>query len=152
MMTTMRSVGAAAAMAAMAAVLGGCSVDVDTSAAGVPTGSVGVRPYTTLPASSETAASVTWSSSPTAYRGRNGLRVKYDCPGNGSEATVWGTDIYTDDSSVCNAAVHFGRISVAAGGSVVIEIRAGLASYAGTVRNGVSSTNYGEWPGSFIVL
>ena len=54
MTMTMRGVGAAAAMVAA---LGGCLVDVDTRAAGVPVGSVGVRPYTTLAASSETAVS-----------------------------------------------------------------------------------------------
>ena len=53
MTMTMRGVGAAA----MVAALGGCSVDVDTRAAGVPVGSVGVRPSTTLPASSNTSSS-----------------------------------------------------------------------------------------------
>jgi hypothetical protein len=149
---TMR--GGLAAVVVAAAALGGCSVEVDTSTAatGVPSGFVGVRPYTTLPTSSETAPGVDWNTVPTSYRGRNGLRVKYDCPANGGDGSVWGTDIYTDDSSVCYAAVHFGRITAAAGGSVVIEIRAGRTSYSGTQRNGISSMGYGEWPGSFIVL
>lgn len=143
-------VGTVAAVTA-AWVLGGCSIDADTGAA-VPSGYVGVHAYTTLPASSETAAGVEWGTSATVYRGRIGLRVKYDCPINGNGGSVWGTDIYTDDSSVCSAAVHFGRISAATGGSVVIEIREGRSSYASTSRNGVTTTAYGEWPGSFIVL
>lgn len=150
MTMTMRGTMAVATTIAWA--LGGCSTEVDTGVTGVPTGYVGVRPYTTLPASSETAAGVDWGTAPTSYRGRNGLRVKYDCPANGDGGSVWGSDIYTDDSSVCNAAVHFGRISVAAGGSVVIEIRAGRTSYSGSLRNGIPSMDYGEWSGSFIVL
>jgi hypothetical protein len=142
----------AVGVVAMGWALGACSVDVDTSATGVPAGYVGVRPYATLPTSSETVSGADWNTVPTSYRGRNGLRLKYDCPANGGDGSVWGTDIYTDDSSVCYAAVHFGRITAAVGGSVVIEIRAGRTSYAGTQRNGISTMNYGEWPGSFIVL
>jgi hypothetical protein len=132
--------------------LGGCSVDVDTSAGSVPAGSAGVRPYATLPTSSETAASADWNTIPTMYRGRNGLRVRFDCPIDGTNGSVSGTDIYTDDSSVCYSALHFGRIGAAAGGPVVIEIRAGRSSYQGTTRNGIISLGYGAFEGSFIVL
>jgi hypothetical protein len=129
-----------------------CNVEITPGSTSVPTGFVGVRPYTTLPTSNETAAGVDWSTTPTSYRGRNGLRVKFDCPSNGSNGSVWGTDIYTDDSSVCSCAVHFGRISAATGGSVVIEIRPGQSSYLSSTRNGIMSVSYGDWPGSFIVL
>jgi hypothetical protein len=129
----------------------GCSVDV-VPVASVPVGSVGLRPYVSLPASNETATGVEWNTIPTMFRGRNGLRVKYDCPPNGDTGSVWGTDIYTDDSSVCYSAVHFGRISLTAGGSVVIEIRSGRPSYANSTRNGVTSLSYADFSGSFIVL
>ncbi|WP_346729629.1 LCCL domain-containing protein [Corallococcus exiguus] len=37
---------------------------------------------------------------------------------------MWGTDLYTDDSSVCVAAVHAGAITTA-GGTVVVTISRG---------------------------
>src|SRR6266851_3375642 len=66
----------------------------------------------------------------------------------GAPGNVWGTDVYTDDSSVCTAAVHAGLISLAGGGAVEIEIRSGLPGYLGSSRNGVSSSGYGAWPAS----
>ena len=110
------------------------------------------RPYGgTLPASSMTAPSVTWSTNAIAFRGSNGLRVLYECPSGGGQRSAWGTDIYTDDSSVCAAAAHYGRINFS-GGPVVIEIRPGQDSYAGSSRNGVSTNSYGGYHGSFTVL
>lgn len=149
---TMRSGCAVVLAAVSAAALGGCAVDVDTGTGGVPAGSVGVRPYATLPPSTETAPGNDWATIATPYRGRNGLRVRYDCPASGGGGSAWGTDLYTDDSSVCAAAQHFGRIGAAAGGPVVIEIRAGRTAYQGSTRNGVESLGYGEYEGSFIVL
>jgi len=87
---------------------------------------------------------------PNEYRGRNGLRLTYDCPASPG-GSVWGSDIYTDDSGVCIAAIHAGVIGTG-GGTVTIEIREGRASYSGSTRNGVSSANYGQWGGSFVFV
>lgn len=96
-------------------------------------------------------AQTDWGTNATAHRGKNGQRLYYVCPAGGRSgyANVYGTDLYTDDSAICMAAVHAGVISFAAGGTVTIEIRPGAASYTGSVRNGVSSQNYGGWQGSF---
>lgn len=64
--------------------------------------------------------------------------------------TVWGTDIYTDDSHVCTAARHAGVIG-ANGGAVQITPRPGLQAYGGSSRNGVSTQNYGPWQRAFTV-
>jgi hypothetical protein len=71
------------------------------------------------------------------------------CPPGGQAYTVWGTDIYTDDSSVCTAAVHTGLINFEEGGEVVVEIRGGESSYLGTTANGVTTLSYGPWRRSF---
>lgn len=92
-----------------------------------------------------------WSATAKDLRGRNGERFSFTCPANGGAFTVWGTDVYTDDSSVCTAAVHAGVITFVGGGTVSIEIRAGQSSYAGSTRNGVSTKAYGSWGGSFVV-
>jgi hypothetical protein len=78
-----------------------------------------------------------------------GATVTATCPAACSGA-VWGTDIYTDDSSVCTAAVHAGAIS-AEGGIVDITILEGQESYAGSEQNGVTSSEWGSWERSFSV-
>jgi hypothetical protein len=65
------------------------------------------------------------------------------CAGSGG-GTVWGTDFYTDDSDLCAAAVHAGAIP-ASGGTVTVLAEPGLESYAGSSRNGVSTSDYGKW-------
>ncbi|WP_207538867.1 LCCL domain-containing protein [Sabulicella rubraurantiaca] len=63
-------------------------------------------------------------------------------------STVWGTDVYTDDSALCRAALHAGAVPVS-GGRVTVLREAGRTTYAGSTRNGVATSNYGEWNGSF---
>jgi hypothetical protein len=78
--------------------------------------------------------------------------VVYACPAGGTLGIVWGSGVYTDDSSVCSAAVHAGVLSVAEGGEVAIELRPGRDRYQGSARNGVETRDYAAWPGSFVVL
>ncbi len=95
---------------------------------------------------------ISWSASATQYRGQNGSRHVFFCPPGGSTSSVWGSGPYTDDSSICTAAVHAGRIQLAAGGVVNVQIAQGFARYQGTARNGVTSSNFARFPGSFIVV
>lgn len=62
---------------------------------------------------------------------------------------VFGTDIYTRDSSICSAAVHDGVIAHEDGGIVTLRAAPGCKSYAGSARNGVSSGAWGEYELSF---
>ena len=94
----------------------------------------------------------TWDATAKDLRGQNGQRATYTCPAGGQAFTVWGTDVYTDDSSVCTAGVHAGLITFGDGGTVTIEIRPGQSSYTGTVRNGVTTKSYGSWSGSFVLV
>ncbi len=93
-----------------------------------------------------------WSADAQAFRGKNGQRYTYLCPASGTRNPTWGTATYTDDSSVCTAAVNFGLITVAEGGTVTIEIRPGLHAYAASSRNGTTSQSYGSFGGSFVVV
>jgi len=79
----------------------------------------------------------------------DGSLHEFECPPDGVIDSVWGTDIYTDDSSVCSAAVHKGLITVEDGGSVVIAIEGPQRAFEGSERHGVTSLEYPEWPGSF---
>jgi hypothetical protein len=90
-----------------------------------------------------------WAKNATELRGLNGQRFVFNCPPGGAPGSLYGTRTYTDDSSVCTAAVHDGRITIAKGGRVIIEAKAGEASYKGTAANGLTSAEYGQWHGSF---
>jgi LCCL domain len=93
-----------------------------------------------------------WAAQAMQHRGANGRVVPYDCPADGVLGDVWGTIVYTDDSSVCTAAVHMGLITRAAGGTVRIAIQPGRVSYAGTSQNGVTTQRWDRWDGSFVFV
>ncbi len=93
-----------------------------------------------------------WSANATSFRGQNGVQFTYVCSAGGIPGNLWGTDTYTDDSSVCTAALHTGLLNTTTGGIVTIEIRPGLDDYVGSTRNGVTSDSYGSWDGSYVVI
>jgi hypothetical protein len=100
-----------------------------------------------------TPVSNPWPTTASSMRGRNGERFTIVCPAGGTSHAVWGTDLYTDDSSVCVAAVHVGAIGFTAGGTVTFEIRPGSSGYDGSLRNGVQSIGWGgSWGGSFVIV
>jgi len=94
-------------------------------------------------------ASTTWNTTAVNLRGQINQQIAFDCPPNGSLRRIWGTDVYTNDSSICSAAVHAGLISLRYGGRFTIKVLPGASSYTGTVRNGVSSQRYGKWGSSY---
>jgi hypothetical protein len=61
--------------------------------------------------------------------------------------SVWGDKVYTDDSSICLAAIHDGRISLS-GGRVTVWAAPGRAVYRSTTRNGITSIAYRDFEGS----
>jgi hypothetical protein len=94
---------------------------------------------------------VLWNTSAAMATFETGKTLKFKCPSGGKESSVWGTDIYTVDSSICNAAVHAGKLTVENGGPVTIELRPGESSYKGTTRNGIRTNDYAKYGQSFVV-
>ena len=82
------------------------------------------------------------------YRGRIGI-FSINITGTLTGGTVWGTDIYKDDSDIKRAAVHAGAIQNGQNNIVYIEMLPGQSSYQGTTRNGVTTSSYGIWSGSY---
>lgn len=82
------------------------------------------------------------------YRNRIGQTFEFTVTG-ASGGPVWGTDVYTDDSSVARAAVHAGVVAVGQTRTVVVTILPGQSSYAASTRNGVSTASWGAWSGSY---
>jgi hypothetical protein len=93
-----------------------------------------------------------WGVNASSVRGSNRQRFSVTCPPNGQARQVWGSDTYTDDSSVCTAGVHAGVINLRTGGTVTIEVRPGLPGYASSERNGVATSSFPAFEGSFVVV
>ena len=93
---------------------------------------------------------ISWSQSTGSLNSFTESTFSFYCTPNGAFDSVWGTDRYTYDSSICTAAVHAGKISHLNGGIVTVQIKPDPGSYSGSTRHGVTSNNYGPWSGSFI--
>lgn len=100
---------------------------------------------------SEEITPIGWDTTATGFKSDVGLIYKFQCPPKGTENIIWGSDIYTQDSSICTAAVHAGLFSLADGGIVTLEFRPGRLTYGSTDRNGIKSSTFGEYNRSFVV-
>jgi hypothetical protein len=65
--------------------------------------------------------------------------------------SIYGTDIYTSDSSLATAAVHSGALALGEKGIVKVSILPGQPSYTAATRHDVTSSSYGQWNVSFKV-
>lgn len=73
-----------------------------------------------------------------------GKRYTFICPASdGRDARVYGTDVYTENSQICPAAIHAGVLQPGTAGVVSIILGSGSQSFEGTERNGVTSLSYG---------
>ncbi len=102
------------------------------------------------------AQSIDWQTSPLDLdlRGMNGERYTFLCPpGKPQPSRIVGSGPYTDDSSICTAAMHADVLRAKAGGEVTIEIRPGQDTYQGSQQNYITSGSYDRgWGGSFVVI
>lgn len=72
------------------------------------------------------------------------------CPAiKGGEGKVVGTDVYSEDSAVCYAAIHAGALKPGEPGVVHVLVGDGAKSFESSERNGITSREYGHWPHSF---
>ena len=69
-----------------------------------------------------------------------------------NDGTVWGDDIFTDDSNIAKAAVLKGKCKLGETTIVGIRMIEGKSSYSSSNNNGVSSITYGSWPASYIFI
>ena len=100
-----------------------------------------------------TTTAASWNTTASGVRGQ-AATFAYDCPPSPNTlpgGSVWGSGPYTDDSRVCKAGVHAGVISTQ-GGRVLIQMRPGQNRYVGSARNGIQTSDYGSWGGSFVVV
>lgn len=81
-------------------------------------------------------------------RGCLNLAVRIKVTGT-LDGSVWGTDVYTDDSALGAAAVHAGLVKPGETADVVVWIGGPRDAFEGSERHGVTSSGYGPWGGSF---
>jgi hypothetical protein len=67
-------------------------------------------------------------------------------PGQGQQPSLWGTDVYTLDSSLPTAAVHAGVLKPGETGVVRVRIVQSPPVYNAGSRNGITSNAYGNYP------
>lgn len=81
--------------------------------------------------------------------GSPGTSAQVTCPPGCGSSTIWGSDVYSDDSSVCTAAIHAGAME-RQGGTVTVTIAPGQSDYPAVSQNGISSSHWGNWGRSFV--
>jgi hypothetical protein len=64
---------------------------------------------------------------------------------------LWGTDVYTGDSSLAAVCVHAGLLKPGESGIVRAEACQPLAQYSGSTRNGVASHDFGRYGSAYRV-
>lgn len=65
--------------------------------------------------------------------------------GSSSGGGVWGSGIYTIDSSLSVAAVHAGRLTAGQQGTVYLKLVTSLPNYTASTANGVTTSSYGPY-------
>lgn len=103
-----------------------------------------------LPSSAGNATPTTWEATATTLKGEDGQTLTLACSPGGTAHSVWGSDIYTADSSICTSGVHSGLITFQQGGTVTIEVRPGRTIYGCSERNGVTTSPFGSYQHSFV--
>jgi hypothetical protein len=88
--------------------------------------------------------------SPGALANQIGMSFHFRVTGIANGA-LWGTDVYTSDSSIATAAVHAGILKVGETGVVKVVIVVPPPMFTGAMRNGVNSSPYGAYPGAYMV-
>jgi hypothetical protein len=115
------------------------------------TGSLVVAAMALAPSNAHAQQDVACGTNAQTIVGASGHTVVVRCPAGCGSATAWGTGTYSDDSSICTAAIHAGVIPAGAGGEVSVTIADGLPSYPPSTANGVTTSSWGSWGRSFTV-
>lgn len=94
---------------------------------------------------------IAWETTASGFKGEQGQTYTFRCPEKGTVYSIYGSDVYTDYSSICITAVHAGLFTLEQGGVITIEYRPGRSTYGSTVRNGIKSNTAGDYSRSFVV-
>jgi hypothetical protein len=82
------------------------------------------------------------------YQQRIGQTFSFKVFGQGA-GSLWGTDVYTTDSTLGMAAVHAGLLQVGETGVIKVTIVQSPMLFVGSTRNGVTSQPYQQFPAAY---
>ena len=85
------------------------------------------------------------------YQNQVGKRFVFRVTGSAS-GSVWGSEVYTGDSTLAVAAVHAGVLKVGETGTVKVRIVEPPPSFKGTAAHGVTTQPFGAFPGAYRIL
>ncbi len=88
------------------------------------------------------------------YQNQLGQTMLFRVTGSGPgkpRGALWGTNVYTLDSSLAMAAVHSGALAPGETGVVSVTIMGPQNRFVGSQNNGIVSADWGQYPGSFVV-
>lgn len=113
-----------------------------------------IATITATPSTPAAGGAVSLSPAPSnmmAYRANVGTVYSMTLTG-ATSGSIWGTNIYTDDSYLNAAAVHAGVLTPGQTATVYVEVMAGQSSYTSSTQNGITSYSWGAWAGSYKFL
>jgi hypothetical protein len=84
-------------------------------------------------------------------QGEIGKVFRFRVTGNVNGA-VWGTGVYTSDSTLATAAVHAGVVQPGQTGVVKVRIVVPPPAFTGTTSNGVTTSDYGAFQGAYEII
>jgi hypothetical protein len=118
---------------------------------GVRTSSYGAWPYSYQFRRSGEPGNIAWN---TVW---NGIPMDFSepiavrCPPDGSQkGALWGTDVYSRDSTICLAAVHVGAITLKEGGNVTVQRAPAAKEFLGSLRYGIESKRWSGMEDAFL--
>jgi hypothetical protein len=103
-----------------------------------------------VPPGSDPAAPLPNPGTLTAYRDRTNQSFYIQVTG-AAQGSVWGTDVYSDDSNLAAAAVHAGLLKPGETATLRVTILPGCDSYAASTRNGIASAAWGPYTASYSI-
>lgn len=86
----------------------------------------------------------------TSFREQIGQTFYFEVTGRTS-GSLYGTEVYTHDSDLGTAAVHIGALKDGEAGIVQVTIVASPSEHISTTQNGVRSSPWGTYSGSYTV-
>lgn len=86
----------------------------------------------------------------TRYAGQIGETFHFDVVGH-TGGSVWGSEVYTCDSSLSTAAVHAGVLKPGQRGIVKVTIVKSPENHMGSTQHGVTSSTWGSYSASYTV-
>lgn len=85
------------------------------------------------------------------FNNRIGQTFTFKVTGNAAAGSVWGTDVYTTDSALAAVVVHAGLLKNGETGVIKVTMLPSPPAFVGSVRNGVSTSGYNQYPAAYRV-